>query len=78
MIKETIEEVAKRYAVNRRNKKNLTNREFDLCQKDFIVGAKFQAEQIPSIIEQYLETAFISKEQGYKNPKEWFEQFKKK
>jgi hypothetical protein len=43
----------------------------------FIDGAKWQAERIPSIIEEYLETAFISKEQGYMNPKEWFEQFKK-
>jgi hypothetical protein len=43
----------------------------------FIEGAKWQAERIPSIIEEYLETAFISKEQGYMNPKEWFEQFKK-
>jgi hypothetical protein len=41
-------------------------------------GAKWQQEQIPSIIEQYLETAFISKEKGYMNPKKWFEQHKKK
>jgi hypothetical protein len=47
------------------------------AKEDFIEGAKWQAEQIPYIIEQYLETAFISKEQGYMNPKEWFEQFKK-
>jgi hypothetical protein len=44
----------------------------------FIAGAKWKEEQIPSIIEQYLETAFISKEQGYMNPEKWFEQFKKK
>jgi len=52
----------------------------------FIEGAKWQAERtfsfnsnfIPLIIEKYLETAFISKEQGYMNPKEWLEQFKKK
>jgi hypothetical protein len=44
----------------------------------FIKGAEWQEEKIPSIIEEYLETAFISKEQGYVNPKEWFEQFKKK
>ena len=41
-------------------------------------GAEWQAERIPSIIEEYLETAFISKEQGYMNPQKWFEQFKKK
>jgi hypothetical protein len=40
--------------------------------------AKWQAEQIPFIIEHYLETAFISKEQGYMNPKDWFKQYKKK
>jgi hypothetical protein len=44
----------------------------------FIEGAKWQSERIPSIIEEYNETAFISKEQGYMKPKEWFEQFKKK
>jgi hypothetical protein len=48
------------------------------AKEDFIEGAKWQAEQIPYIIEQYLETAFISKEQGYMNPEKWFEQFKKK
>lgn len=41
-------------------------------------GAEWQAERTPSIIEEYLETAFISKEQGYMNPQKWFEQFKKK
>jgi len=41
-------------------------------------GAEWQSERIPSIIEEYLETAFISKEQGYMNPQKWFEQFKKK
>jgi len=44
----------------------------------FIEGANWEAERIPSIIEEYLETAFISKEQGYMNPQKWFEQFKKK
>ena len=44
----------------------------------FIEGANWQAERIPSIIEEYLETAFISKEQGYMNPQKWFEQFKNK
>jgi hypothetical protein len=32
-------------------------------------GAKRMQGTIPSIIENYLETAFISKEQGYMNPK---------
>lgn len=41
-------------------------------------GAEWQAERTPSIIEEYLETAFISKEQGYMNPQKWFEQFKNK
>jgi hypothetical protein len=41
-------------------------------------GVIWQSERIPSIIEEYLETAFISKEQGYMNPQKWFEQFKKK
>ena len=51
-----------------------------------VEGVKWQQERtfsfnsnfIPSIIEKYLETAFISKEQGYMNPKEWLEKFKKK
>jgi hypothetical protein len=55
-------------------------------KKGFLEGAEWQQERtfsfnsnfIPSIIEKYLETAFISKEQGYMNPKEWLEQFKKK
>jgi hypothetical protein len=40
-------------------------------------GVIWQSERIPSIIEEYLETAFISKEQGYMNPQKWFEQQKK-
>ena len=55
-------------------------------KQSFKDGAKWQKKRtfsfnsnfIPLIIEKYLETAFISKEQGYMNPKEWFEQFKKK
>jgi hypothetical protein len=47
-------------------------------QEGFLAGAKWQAELIPLIIEEYLETAFISKEKGYMNPKQWFEQFKNK
>jgi hypothetical protein len=38
-------------------------------------GAKWQAEQIPSIIGEYLEYIWKS---GYIEPKKWFEQFKKK
>ncbi len=34
-----LEEEAKKYAVNKRDKKGLTNREFDLAQKDFMAGA---------------------------------------
>jgi hypothetical protein len=51
-----------------------SNRPF---KKAFEQGAKWQEQRIPSIIEEYLETAFISNEQGYMNPKEWLEQFKK-
>ena len=52
---ETIEEVAANLA------------DPNICKTDnWIAGAQWQQEQIPSIIEQYLETAFISKEQGYK------------
>jgi hypothetical protein len=69
---ETIEQDAKKYAVNKRNKKNLTNREFDLCQKDFIAGAKWQAEQIHG--QDYLQ-GFIDQfgdgELGEIDPKEW-------
>jgi hypothetical protein len=70
---ETLEEVAERYS-----KRSSAEVFQEAHKRDFIAGAKWQQEQIPSIIEQYLETAFISKEQGYKNPKDWFEQFKKK
>jgi uncharacterized protein YdaL len=47
-------------------------------EKAFEAGANHQAERIPSIINEYLETAFISIEEGYMNPIKWFEQFKKK
>ena len=70
-MKETLEEAAKNYAEE--NDDCYTNDYYG-----FIKGAKWKEEQIPSIIEQYLETAFISKEQGYMNPEKWFEQFKKK
>jgi hypothetical protein len=71
MKKETLEESAKNYAES-----TLDNDPVRILS--FIKGAKWKEEQIPSIIEQYLETAFISKEQGYMNPEKWFEQFKNK
>lgn len=43
---ETLEEAAKNYAIKKRKRKHLTNREFDLCQKDFIEGAKWQQERM--------------------------------
>jgi hypothetical protein len=43
--KETLEEAAYKYAVKKRVIKRLSNREFDLCQIDFIKGAKWQQEQ---------------------------------
>ena len=67
---ETLEESAKKYT---RGVDFGTSNDYNA----FIAGANYQAEKIPSIIEDYLETAFISKEQGYMNPKEWFEQFSK-
>jgi hypothetical protein len=42
---ETLEEAAKNYAIKKRQRKHLSNREFDLCQGDFINGAKWQHEQ---------------------------------
>jgi hypothetical protein len=69
--KETLEEAAENMRKKWLNGNiNITN--------IFIEGANWEAERIPSIIEEYLETAFISKEQGYMNPQKWFEQFKKK
>ena len=44
----------------------------------FEMGVEWKDEQIPSIINEYLETAFISIEEGYMNPIKWFEEFKKK
>jgi len=72
MKQETLEEAAENYIKSKNPQWTPYHR------KSFIDGAKWMQERIPSIIEQYLETAFISKEQGYINPKEWFEQFKKK
>jgi hypothetical protein len=74
-IQETLEEAAERFFPNKMS-------DYEI----FLLGAKWQKKRtfsfnsnfIPLIIEKYLETAFISKEQGYMNPKEWFEQYKKK
>jgi hypothetical protein len=68
---ETLEEAAYRLSAEKFEPKHIG------FMLGVIEGAKWQAEKIPSIIEEYLETAFISKEQGYMNPKEWLEQFKK-
>jgi hypothetical protein len=72
---ETLEEAAKNHYYR---KLHISEEQYELFDYAFGEGAKWQAERIPSIIEEYLETAFISKEQGYMNPKKWFEQFKKK
>jgi hypothetical protein len=81
MKEETLEEAAERfYPVNNTGTMFMPARHEsnnNLKQKGFVEGAKWQFEQIPSIIEQYLETAFVSKKQGYINPKDWFNQFKK-
>jgi hypothetical protein len=81
---QTLEQDAKKYAVNKRNKKNLTNREFDLCQKDFIEGAKHQAErsfskeEVIELLQKYRfdlssgKTAIIGDTTNF-----WFDQFKK-
>jgi hypothetical protein len=73
MGQETLEEAARNTT-----KIYVNEREKQTAFLEFINGAKWQAEKIPSIIEEYLETAFISKEQGYMNPKDWFEKFKNK
>jgi hypothetical protein len=76
MNKETLEDAAEHYA----NMHQDVSQELGkyLVKAVFQDGAEWQAEQIPFIIEHYLETAFISKEQGYMNPKDWFKQYKKK
>jgi hypothetical protein len=71
---ETLEESFSNY-VNERYHFPIRDSYPDLESAKF--GAKWQQERIPSIIEQYLETAFISEEKGYMNPIKWFEQFKK-
>jgi hypothetical protein len=73
--KETIEEAAENFA---NSKEWIDGGASNWVQFSFKKGAKWQSERIPSIIEEYLETAFISKEQGYMNPQKWFEQSKKK
>ena len=40
--------------------------------KGFQEGAEYMESKIPLIIKKYLETAYISKEQGYMNVNEWF------
>jgi len=50
----SLEEESKEFALKKRDKKQLSNREFDLCQKDFIAGANskwVQAEKIKAQIE---------------------------
>jgi hypothetical protein len=59
-MKTELEEAAEKYAVNKRNKKNLTNREFDLCQKDFIEGAKWKQERIYSEEEMISFAEFVA------------------
>jgi hypothetical protein len=81
MKKETLEEAAKKYTEYLYYKVDDVdefNGEPVAVHNAFTEGAEWKEEQIPSIIEQYLETAFISKEQGYMNPEKWFEQFKNK
>jgi hypothetical protein len=78
---ETLEEAAEKLYLSHENNELLYGHSEDLqlaYKAGILDGAKWQAERIPSIIEEYLETAFISKEQGYMNPQKWFEQFKKK
>jgi hypothetical protein len=41
------------------------------ADEDFRAGANKMFELVPDIISEYLETAFISTEQGYLNPNEW-------
>jgi hypothetical protein len=45
---ETLEKAANKYAKDKRDKKQLSNREFDLSKSDFIAGAKWQAERMYS------------------------------
>jgi len=42
----------------------------------FIEGINHIENTIPLIIEKYLETAFISNQQGYENPETWFNKYK--
>jgi hypothetical protein len=41
------------------------------ADEDFRAGANKMLELVPNIIQEYLETAFISTEQGYLNPNDW-------
>jgi len=54
MGKETLEEAAEKY------RKHWVNNTNSTISDTFMAGAKWQSERIPSIIEEYLETAFIT------------------
>jgi hypothetical protein len=77
---ETLEEAAKRYAVIKRERKRLSNREFDFCQKDFIEGTKWQQEQdknkYSEVFEWLANKDYLSDEVELLQKE--FEQFKKK
>ena len=85
-MKEQLEEAAKKYAQDKKDKKQLSNREFDLCKNDFIAGAKLQAER--SYSEEDLREAFKQSRQCkifekdmppvYETFEEWFKENKKK
>lgn len=90
---ETLEEAARNYAIKKRERKHLSNREFDLCQKDFIVGAKWQQEKMYSEEEVHKLTleaidlgmrirqdqlSGYSEKSGKELHKEWFDKVKKK
>jgi hypothetical protein len=42
-----------------------------------VEGIQWMENKIPLIIQEYLETAFISNEKGYMEPKKWFDIYKK-
>jgi hypothetical protein len=73
---ETLEEAAKKYAVNKSSSDIFRKAH----AKDFIAGAKWQAESVPSIIEQkWLEYRDSTNNEDAWCFKEWLvEQFKKK
>lgn len=79
-MKEMPEEEAKEYALKKRSIKIMSNREFDLCQNDFIAGANWQSERMFSE-EEVLR--IITELKSYLsfgdefNEIEWVSQFKK-